>query len=49
MKIESNTIEEYTLLIWLHDDGELQDEYKDKRFIGKISAKLYQEEKFQKK
>lgn len=49
MKIESNETEEYTLLIWLHDDGELQDEYKEKEFIGKIRAELYQEEKFQKK
>ena len=49
MKIESNTTEEYTLLIWLHDDGELQDDYKGKEFYAKIKAVLYQEEKFQKK
>lgn len=49
MKIESNTIEEYTLLIWLQDDGELQNDYGGKEFCAKIRVDLYQEEKFQKK
>lgn len=48
LKIESNKTEEYTLLIWLDDDGNNQDEYKKKEFIGRIRADLFQEEYFQK-
>lgn len=36
LKLKSNETEEYTLLIWLEDDGESQNEYMKKSFIGRI-------------
>ena len=46
LELKSNETEEYTLLIWLKDDGELQNEYMKKNFIGRIRVDAMQKKNF---
>lgn len=48
LELKSNITEEYTLLIWIEETGENQNEEMKKSLVGTIRADLYQEEYFKK-
>lgn len=48
IELTNNTTEEYTLLIWIDDNGENQNHEMDKKLEGRIEVKAMQEEAFKK-